>query len=120
MPEQTITVTLTRELAERARRDARTGAEQRRAEGEVFSAIIDALDNPQPERPVRFDLPERLRTDDLGGDLADELRTKATDLREVEDSPGNEKDAAMLDEAAEVFEWAGSQVETLSLRQTDR
>lgn len=79
---------------------------------------------------VDWNLPERLRTEDQGADLADELRTAATHAREEAQADDAEKEmsertrqiydrAGLLDEAAEVVEWAGDRVEDRSLTQPE-
>jgi hypothetical protein len=55
---------------------------------------------------IEWNLPDRLRTEDQGADLEDELRTAATHACEE----GKDERAGMLLEAAEVVEWAGDQL----------
>jgi translation initiation factor IF-2 len=69
---------------------------------------------------VEWNLPERLRGEDRGADLASELRTKADHLREDAPEQGPEQaqsydHAGMLDEAAEIVEWAGDEVDGIAV-----
>jgi len=64
---------------------------------------------------IDWNVPKGLRADDRGADLADELRTAATGIREEmrdgEDNTAAYERAGLLDEAADVVEWAGDQIE---------